>query len=87
MQTLKEYLLSNPKAMEKFKYHLKSSAFTFLTGFLPSLALLFKETNFDTLEAAGWIGATLAILRLVLKAAWSGVVILVTWMAAKVKKG
>ena len=69
-----------------YKYHLKSSAFTFLTGFLPSLALAFQDVSFESLESAGIVGALLVLLRLVLKAGWVGVVTLIGWFASKVKK-
>ena len=74
------------KVSDKVKYHIKSSAFTFMTGFLPSLAVAFQDVSFETLESAGLIGALLVILRLLLKAGWVGVVTLVGWLASKVKK-
>jgi len=71
---------------QKLKYHLKSSAYTFFTFFLPVLAVSFQEIDFSSLEAAGLIGAFAALFRLLLKASWAGIVGLVVWAAKKIKK-
>lgn len=63
-----------------------SSLITFLTGFLPALAMSLQDTPFENLETAGAVGATLVIGRLVLKAGYEGLVVLVVWLANKFKK-
>jgi len=63
-----------------------SSLITFLGGFLPTLAILLKDVSFESLATAGFVGAFFVIGRLVIKAAYEGVVVLVVWLASQFKK-
>lgn len=71
---------------ETLKRYVVSSLITFLGGFLPALALTLQDTTFEKLQAAGAVGALLMIGRLILKAAYEGIVVLVIWLSNKFKK-
>jgi len=66
-----------------WKYYLKSSVFTFLTVALPIFAVDLKGLNFADLETIGFYGMAAVVFRLILKAAWYGIVSLTVWWADK----
>ena len=68
------------------KRYLISSLVTFMGGFLPTLAITLKDTSFESLETAGAVGAFLMLGRLVVKASYEGLVVLVAYLAGKFKK-
>lgn len=71
---------------ENWKRYLTSSLVTFLAVFLTVLAASLKELSFETLADGGAAGAFIMVGRLVLKAAWEGMVALVGWVAGKFRK-
>lgn len=71
---------------DKIKYHLHSSAITFLTGFVIFLAPSLQHLDFASLEMAGLSGALLVLARTVLKAAYESIVMIIVSVAARLKK-
>lgn len=59
---------------------------TFLSGFIPALAVLVQGTNFADIEKAGMVGGFFMLLRLVVKAAYEGFTVMIVWMAQKFKE-
>jgi hypothetical protein len=73
------------KTKETIKRYVHSSVITFLAGFIPALAVLVQNTSFAEIEKAGLVGGTLVLLRLVVKAGYEGLTVLLVWAAAKMK--
>lgn len=76
--------------MKKFSWReeLKSAWYSFLTGFLGSIALqlvMFQGQIQDAFEAGVFLGVGGAIFRAFLKSVGAGVVTFIPWFAAKVK--
>jgi hypothetical protein len=58
---------------------------TFLTGFLPALAILVQQTKFEDFEKAGLVGGLFVVVRLLIKAGYEGLSALIIWAAEKVR--
>lgn len=58
---------------EYIKKHIHSAVITFLSVFLPLLAINLDQLSFDKLEGAGFWGAVMVIGRLVIKLAYEAV--------------
>jgi len=71
---------------QNWKRYLASSLITFLSFFLPALLLFVKETGFDGLMQSGAIGVIAVVIRLVGKAIYESVVVLLTKLVAYLKK-
>lgn len=71
---------------ETIKRYVHSSLITFFAGFIPALALLVQQTNFEDIEKAGIVGGLLMLFRLLIKAGYEGLTALLLWAAEKIKQ-
>lgn len=71
---------------DTIKRYVHSSVITFFAGFIPALALLVQQTNFEDIEKAGIVGGLLMLFRLLVKAGYEGLTVLLVWAAEKIRQ-